>query len=81
LLGIPADEVDELVSETTGEGMFNLAEPKKVQNILNKYRPGAATGAAPAAAGMVDMIAPDGRELSVPASRVAEMEAKGARRK
>ncbi len=81
LLGIPADEVDELVSETTGEGMFNLAEPKKVQNILNKYRPGAATGAAPAATGMVDMIAPDGRELSVPASRVAEMEAKGARRK
>lgn len=30
---------------------------------------------------MVDMIAPDGRELKVPASRVAEMETKGARRK
>lgn len=46
LLEIPPDEVDELVNETTGAGMFNLAEPKKVQAILEKYRPGA--GAAPA---------------------------------
>lgn len=79
LLEIPPEEIDELVKETTGEGVFNMAEPSKVQAILSKYRPGA--GAAPAATGMVDMVAPDGRELSVPASRVAEMEAKGARRK
>jgi len=46
LLGIPADEVDELVSETTGEGRFNLAESKRVQAILEKYRPGAGTAPA-----------------------------------
>lgn len=46
LLGIPPDEVDELVKETTGEGMFQMAEPKKVQAILDKYRPSAAPAAA-----------------------------------
>lgn len=46
LLEIPPDEIDELVSETTGTGMFNLAEPKRVQAILEKYRPGAGTAPA-----------------------------------
>ena len=35
----------------------------------------------PAAGGMVDMVAPDGRTLKVPSDKVAELEAKGAKRK
>lgn len=35
----------------------------------------------PPTSGMVDMVAPDGRALKVPADKVAELEAKGARRK
>lgn len=35
----------------------------------------------PPASGMVDMVAPDGRVLKVPADRVAELETKGAKRK
>jgi len=81
-LGIPKEEIDLLVSKTTGKGLFNLADEDKVAEILEKYRPGqqAAAPAAQAEA-LVDMVAPDGRALKVPAARVSELEAKGARRK
>lgn len=43
-----------------------------------QQQPAAPAGQTP---GLIDMVAPDGRPLKVPAERVAEMEAKGARRK
>ena len=79
-LGVPKEEIDLLVSKTTGKGLFNLADENKVAEILEKYRPGQQQAAAPAEA-LVDMVAPDGRALKVPAARVSELEAKGARRK
>jgi len=39
-LGIPKEEIDLLVSKTTGKGLFNLADEDKVAEILEKYRPG-----------------------------------------
>lgn len=48
---------------------------------LVKQREGRAPAQSPPPSGDVDMIAPDGRALRVPASKVAEMEAHGARRK
>lgn len=83
VLGIPADEVDTLITETTGEGLFNLSEEGKVRGILDKYNPSQAAPA-PAPAGgeqMVDMVSPQGKLLRVPASKVKELEAQGARRK
>jgi hypothetical protein len=83
ILGIPADEVDTLITETTGEGLFNLSEEGKVRGILDKYNPSQAAPA-PAPAGgeqMVDMVSPKGDKLRVPASKVKELEAQGARRK
>lgn len=80
-LGIPPEEIKLLIDKTTGKGFFNFADENKVAEILEKYRPGqAAAEAAPAAEGLVDMIAPDGRKLKVPASKVQELEARGAKR-
>ena len=47
MLGIPADEVDTLIEETTGEGLFNLAEEDKVRKILGKYKPGGSSAVVP----------------------------------
>jgi hypothetical protein len=49
LLGIPPSELDSMFTETTGDGLFNLAEPEKVQAILNKYNPDAIQPGAPGA--------------------------------
>jgi hypothetical protein len=46
-LGIPKEEIDLLVSKTTGKGLFNLVDEEKVAEILEKYRPGQAAAAAP----------------------------------
>jgi hypothetical protein len=80
-LGIPKEEIDLLINKTTGKGLFNLADEEQVSGILEKYRPGqAAPAAAAAQGGLVDMIAPDGRKLKVPANKVQELEARGAKR-
>lgn len=61
--------------------------PKEYANLTNAYAQAVAEklGGAPAAPeqaeAMVDMVAPDGRALKVPAARVSDLEAKGARRK
>ena len=47
-LGIPKEEIDLLVSKTTGKGLFNLADEEQVSGILEKYRPGQAAPAAAA---------------------------------
>lgn len=39
-LGIPLEDIDLTIKEASGEGIFNLAEPAKVQGVLDKYRPG-----------------------------------------
>jgi hypothetical protein len=38
-LGVPAAQVDELIRKTTGEGMWNLPEDKRVRKILDFYNP------------------------------------------
>jgi hypothetical protein len=62
--------------------------PKEYANLTNAYAQavrekllpeGQAVSATQEA--LVDMVAPDGRALKVPAARVSELEAKGARRK
>jgi len=54
-LGVPAAKIDQLMDETTGEGLWNLAEGSKVRAILDAYNPrrtaaAAAPGGQPAQA-------------------------------
>jgi hypothetical protein len=51
---------------------------KKLQQI---YEPAGGVDPAPGGGGTVAMVAPDGRALNVPADKVAELEAKGAKRR
>ena len=75
LLGIPQAEVDQLIKETTGEGLFNLSEPEKVNTVLKKYQPGqaqvgqaSAVSAVPAAT--VTVISSQGKEITIPADKL-----------
>jgi len=56
-LGIPKEEIDLLVSKTTGKGLFNFADEEQVASILEKYRPGQQQAAAPAAPAESDLEA------------------------
>ena len=67
LLDIPPVDVEELIKETTGEGIDNLAEPEKVKKILNKYKPGAAAPkAAPSGAVQFRL---NGKIYTIPANK------------
>lgn len=67
LLDIPPVEVEELIKESTGEGMFQVAEPEKVQKILQKYKPSASAPAA-APAGAVQFRL-NGKIYTIPADK------------
>jgi hypothetical protein len=75
LIGMPPSEFETLVKETTGAGIFNLAEPKKAQDILNKYDPRAVQGASqPAVANLVNVRQKStGRVVPVDAARAAKI--------
>ncbi len=66
-LGIPKEEIDLLVSKTTGKGLFNLVDEEKVAEILEKYRPGQA---APAAAPSKVQVEVNGQLGEIPADQV-----------
>lgn len=65
LLDIPPVDVEELIKETTGEGAFQVAEPEKVQKILNKYKPKGGV-AAPTKSGMIKFTVPGQNPYFVP---------------
>jgi hypothetical protein len=80
LVGIPPSELETLIKESTGAGMFNLAEPKKVQDILNKYDPRAAQqqaasgGAQPPVANLVNVRQKStGRVVAVDPEKAAKI--------
>jgi hypothetical protein len=68
-LGIPKEEIDLLVSKTTGKGLFNLVDEEKVAEILEKYRPGQAAPAAAAAPSKVQ-VEVNGQLGEIPADQV-----------
>jgi hypothetical protein len=65
LLDIPPVDVEELIKETTGEGAFQVAEPEKVQKILQKYKPKGGV-AAPTKSGMIKFTVPGQNPYFVP---------------
>lgn len=52
-----------------------------IEGAAGGVAPSSAPTAPQASGGMVQMVAPDGRRLNVPAEKVAELEAKGAKRR
>ena len=76
LIGMPPSEFETLLKETTGAGMFNLAEPKKAQDILNKYDPRAvsAPGTAEQVANLVNVRQKStGRVVAMDAAKAAKV--------
>ena len=91
-LGAVSDKEGELLQSVLG-GLDQGQSPDELRGQLNKVKEslqrweeakakyGGGARAAPSADGAaVEMVAPDGRRLRVPAERVSELEAKGARR-
>ncbi len=80
-LSAPELRLLENTAAMLGGSLSDDAAAEELDRLYGLAERAGSNAAAPSGGGTVAMVAPDGRQLSVPAEKVAEMEALGAKRR